>query len=301
MPCYRPVRAWYGNKLSSGKREIVFSSGQAQSCLDLRLPCGCCVGCYLERSRQWAMRCVDESSLYKENSFVTLSVNPENLKVHGRSLNHSYFQKFMKRFRKEVAPLRPRFFMCGEYGPENGRPHYHALIFNYGFSDRTYWSVTESGEKIYRSAQLERLWPFGFSSVGDLTFGSAAYVARYHLKKVGGVVSRDHYVDKRTGEMLSPEYVAMSRRPGIADGWFKKWKDDVYPHDIRVIKGVDTLPAKYYDALYEKVDPKGYAGVKLRRMLRGSHNRLDNTEARLLVKEEVKIAQLRSLKCSKEI
>lgn len=110
MPCYKPVKAFYGSRLPSGKREIVFSSGQAQSCLDLKLPCGSCVGCRLERARQWAMRCVDEASMHKENSFITLTFNDDNLPLN-RSLDVSIFQKFMKRLRKEVAPLRLRFFI----------------------------------------------------------------------------------------------------------------------------------------------------------------------------------------------
>lgn len=109
MPCYRPVKAFYGERLASGKRAIVFSSGQAQSCLPLKLPCGACVGCRLERARQWAMRCMDEASLHKENSFITLTFNDANLPMN-RSLDVGIFQKFMKRLRKEVAPLRLRFF-----------------------------------------------------------------------------------------------------------------------------------------------------------------------------------------------
>lgn len=112
MPCYRPVKAFYGDRLSSGKRAIVFSSGQAQSCLPLALPCGSCVGCRLERARQWAMRCMDESSLYRDNSFITLTFNDQHLPAN-RSLDLSIFQKFMKRLRKEVEPLRLRFFTVG--------------------------------------------------------------------------------------------------------------------------------------------------------------------------------------------
>jgi len=111
VPCYKPVKAFYGNKLASGKREIVFSSGQAQSCLELKLPCNTCVGCRLERARQWAMRCMDEASLYKDNSFITLTFNDKSLPFN-RSLDVSIFQKFMKRLRKEVAPLRLRFFIA---------------------------------------------------------------------------------------------------------------------------------------------------------------------------------------------
>lgn len=109
MPCYRPVQAFYGRKLETGKREIVFSSGQAQSCLDLKLPCNTCVGCRLDRARQWAMRCMDEASLYRDNSFITLTFDDDHL-PNNRSLDVGIFQRFMKRLRKEVAPLRIRFF-----------------------------------------------------------------------------------------------------------------------------------------------------------------------------------------------
>lgn len=110
MPCFHPVKAFYGALQPNGKREVVFSSGLAQSCLDLSLPCNVCIGCRLERARQWAMRCVDEASLYKDNSFLTLTFDDEHLPAN-RSLDVKIFQKFMKRFRKEVAPLRIRFFI----------------------------------------------------------------------------------------------------------------------------------------------------------------------------------------------
>lgn len=310
MPCYRPVKAFYGNKLSSGKREIVFSSGQAQSCLDLALPCGCCVGCRLERARQWAMRCMDEASLYVDNSFITLTFDDAHLPFN-RSVDVGVFQRFMKRLRKAVgSDHMVRYFHVGEYGPLHGRPHYHALLFNLGFPDRVYLKTTDAGEKIYTSKFLQSVWsdkgvPLGYCSVGDVTFGSAAYVARYHLKKVGSVVSDNHYLDKCTGEMLAPEYVTMSRGScvrgtgGIARGWFEKFSSDVYPADIRVIKGVDTKPCKFYDSLYERQDIGAFNNVKFRRCR--SVNRSDNTESRLLVKEEVKKAQLCSLSSAKEI
>lgn len=145
---------------------------------------------------------------------------------------------------------------------------------------------------------LDRTWGFGYASVGDLTFGSAAYVARYHLKKVGSVVADDHYVDHRTGEFLSPEYITMSRRPGIGSTWYEKFKSDVFPRDVRVIKGVDTKPCKFYDSRYEIENPEGFKSVKLLRSLRV--DRRDNSEDRLLVKEKVKLAQIASLSTSLE-
>ena len=160
--------------------------------------------------------------------------------------------------------------------------------------------MTKSDEKIFTSPQLDRTWGFGYASVGDLTFGSAAYVARYHLKKVGSVVSDDHYVRKDTGELLSPEYVTMSRRPGIGSSWFDKFKSDVYPRDVRVIKGVDTKPCKFYDSRYELCDPSAFSQIKLERLVSASARSDDNGESRLLVKEKVKLAQIASLSCSLE-
>lgn len=147
---------------------------------------------------------------------------------------------------------------------------------------------------------MSRVWGFGYASVGNLTFGSAAYVARYHLKKVGSIVSSNHYVNPSTGECLSPEYVTMSRRPGIGRGWFDKFKSDVYPRDSRVIKGVDTKPCKFYDSLYELSDPVGFSSMKLDRMVAASALVEDNSEDRLLVKEKVKLAQVSSLSTSLE-
>lgn len=189
----------------------------------------------------------------------------------------------------------------------NARPHYHALIFNLGFPDKTYWKTTKSGEKIYVSPLLDRLWGFGFSSVGDVTFGSAAYVARYHVKKAGSVVSNNNYINPNTGEILAPEYVTMSRgagkkdpdsrfRGGIGRGWFDKYYSDVYPQDARVIKGVDTKPCKFYDTLYEAQNPDGFREIKLDRMVQASALRDDNTPERLEVKEKVKMAQISKLK-----
>lgn len=109
MPCYRPVPAFFGARLPSGKRAIVFTRAKCESFIDLKLPCGSCVGCRLERARQWAMRCMDEAQMHADNSFITLTFDEAHLPSN-RSLDMSVFQKFMKRFRKEVAPLRIRFF-----------------------------------------------------------------------------------------------------------------------------------------------------------------------------------------------
>lgn len=298
MACYKPVKAFRGERLSSGKRCVVFSSNLAVVPGDFNLPCGTCVGCRLERARQWAMRCMDEASLHKENSFVTLTFSPKNL-VWNRSLNVDVFQKFMKRLRKSQGDKLIRYFHCGEYGSKFGRPHYHALLFGMGFPDRRFFKTTSSGEKIYTSNLLEQVWGLGYASVGDVTFGSAAYVARYHLKKVGSVVSDDHYTDLKTGEMLSPEYVTMSRgckargTGGLGKGWYDRYKLDMYPSDFRIIDGFKCKPARFYDGLYEVEAPEDFRKLKNNRCV--NVNLADNTPERLAVKEEVKLNQIKRL------
>ena len=168
--------------------------------------CGQCVGCRLERSRQWAIRCVHESQMHEQNCFITLTYSDEFLPENG-SLQLKHFQDFMKRLRFHVGG-GIRFFHCGEYGEENGRPHHHAIIFNHDFADKKVWK-TNNGVVLYRSKILEELWPYGFATVGCVSFESAAYVARYITKKVNGDMADSHYLGRE------PEYITMSRRPGV--------------------------------------------------------------------------------------
>lgn len=192
MPCYSPLDAWRPDP-STGSKKLIFVYHPARCAgptPDLQVPCGQCVGCRLERSRQWAVRCVHEASLYTDNCFVTLTYNDDFL-PEDRSLHYRHFQLFMKRLRKRHGD-GVRFYMCGEYGEKQGRPHYHACLFNFRFSDMRLWQE-RNGVKLYRSAELERLWPFGFCSVGEVTFESAAYVARYIMKKVTGDAAESHY------------------------------------------------------------------------------------------------------------
>ena len=139
MPCYSPLTAYKGKSTDSGKMCLSFkrSEGLFGSFSAINLPCGQCIGCRLERSRQWAVRCMHEASLHDENSFLTLTYSDENLPPGG-SLHLPDFQNFMKRLRKSIAPKRVRFYHCGEYGDILSRPHYHALLFGYDFDDRKF-------------------------------------------------------------------------------------------------------------------------------------------------------------------
>jgi hypothetical protein len=246
------------------------------------------------------MRCLHESSLHDRNAFITLTYDDSNLPPGG-SLDYSDFQKFMKRLRRRVkSPVR--FYMGGEYG-ENGtiRPHFHACLFGYDFPDKVYFKKTTSGEKIYTSKLLESLWPFGLSSVGNVSFESAAYIARYCVQKVTGDLAKSHYeVITDDGEVIDrvPEFNHMSLKPGIGAKWLEKFRTDVFPRDYVVINGVKTKPPKYYDTLFEREDPGTFSEIVAQRELDGYSQTLagENSYHRLSVREQVQSARLSMLK-----
>lgn len=287
MPCYSPLK---GFRTASGS--VVFSElrrhGDITSSIDI--PCGQCVGCRLERSRQWAMRCLHESELHLDNSFITLTYDDDHLPADW-SLNYSHFQKFMKRLRKRFRGTRIRFYMCGEYGEQFGRPHYHACLFGFNFPDRVLAKDSDSGCRLYTSQILEDLWGFGFCTIGDVSFDSAAYVARYILKKVTGDAAEFHYtfVNPDTGEIYrrEPEFCHMSLKPGIGFDWLQKYHKDVYPHDYVVVNGKQVKPPKYYDKKYGEVDLDRQDAVLADRAFEGYQRRDDATPDRLVVREAV--------------
>lgn len=193
----------------------------------------------------------------------------------------------MKRVRKHFfgnAKGSVRYFHCGEYGEQLGRPHHHACLFNLDFPDKKLWSVRE-GVRLYRSATLENLWPHGNSTLGDVTFDSAAYVARYVTKKITGEPALAHYAGKL------PEYCTMSRRPGLGKDWLKKYSSDLYPKDFTVIRGKKIKIPKYYNSMYELTNPLEYASIKALRIAnqRGNPN---NEPERMIAAETIQKAQM---------
>ena len=313
MACYKPIKGWRSRKPNdNGKFYFTLKPSEAYYDLRMEVPCGRCIGCRIQRSQDWALRCYHEASGYKQNCFITLTFNEEHNK---KSLTVKDFQLFMKRLRKKFVPKNPynkktqkeqyyefhkkyriRFFHCGEYGTvcgncglsetkchqariitkcsqfkkDIGRPHHHACIFNFDFPDKVLWKI-KKGNKLYRSRILEELWTdpktkrsLGFSTIGEVTFESAAYVARYVLKKFNNKDEQklmEHYKGK------SPEYITMSRRPGIGKDWFTKFKEGVYPDDFVLTNKLRKMkPPKYYDYLYETDEPVKMRKIKAKRI-----------------------------------
>lgn len=260
----------------------------------LELPCGRCTRCRLEKSRQWAVRCMHELQMHDESAFANLTLDDEHWEP---SLDHKHFQGFMKRLRHARPDAAISYYMSGEYGEKYGRPHYHAILFGVGFPDKTYYGKSPSGHHLYTSKELDALWQRGECKIGAVTFESAAYVARYVMKKLNGEKAESQYkrVDPATGEQieLKPEYSRMSLKPAIGRRWIEKYHPEVYPNDQVISRGHPAKPPRYYDLYLKTLEPELHAEVTLLREEKASTRKDDETPQRREAKEQVAIAGLK--------
>lgn len=218
---------------------------------EVSVPCGKCAACQIRKRRDWTTRLTNEASVYDDNCcFLTLTYDDDNVPVtcfnpvNGavpkmvdrgvgnlplQTLLVSDVQKFIKRLRRhlEYVPKsdrlrngrdhveRIRYYVCGEYGSKYRRPHYHLLIFGWKPSDMVPFDCRD-GHMIYRSAQVEKLWRFGFSTVAPVAGGVAKYCSRYVTKKFARLQDLDPFKD-----CVFPEFSLQSVRDGgIGASWF---------------------------------------------------------------------------------
>lgn len=221
---------------------------------DVRIPCGKCIGCRLDKARDWATRCVHEASMHSVSCFTTFTYDDDHLPPD-YSVSVRELQLLMKRLRKSYGVMR--FFGVGEYGPSTRRPHYHVLLFGFRPDDGLLLKTGRNGDPVYASAQLSKVWPFGFTSFGEVTHQSAGYVARYALKKFTGpdapaVYRLCHPITGAAVEQ-APEFARMSLRPGIGYEWLKRFECDVYPSKFVVVDGRKRpVPQAYKRRLAEE-------------------------------------------------
>ena len=320
MPCFHPLQAFF-TVGEDGKKIVKFSNAGARLFYNdvkpvgdnnLSIPCGRCMGCRLERSRQWAVRIMHEAKLYSDNCFVTLTFNDDGLSSQcvNNSLDRNHVRLFLyrlrSRFRRGVDVVdrrtglvkdvykrdKIRVFYCGEYGDKLGRPHYHLCLFNMDFPDKKVFKRSK-GFVYYVSDVLSLLWPYGNCMISDLTFDSAAYVARYCLKKITGDQADDHYQGRL------PEFCQASLKPGIGYDWLVRYgNSDCFNLDEVVVNGHKCKPPRYYDKYLEKVNPEMYAMAKVLRSVDGQRRNERNGDAtyrRLLAREKCQEARVNNL------
>lgn len=291
MTCYHP---WTAYQTSSG--DVIFNERGADIVRTLELPCNRCYGCRAERARQWAVRCVHESKMHKENCFITLTYNRENI-PKGYSLKYRDFQLFMKRLRKKFRGKKISFYMCGEYGETFTRPHYHACLFGIDMPDKKPVRQLDDKNKLYESEILNQLWGKGYATLGLVSFESAAYIARYIMKKITGDLAKSHYtyIDEHgVIHERTPEFNRMSLKPAIGKRWYEKFHKDVYPSDQIVFNGIPSRPPKYYDQQLKKHNEELHEEIAYQRY--SLTNPEDKTDDRLKTRETVKRAKDQNLK-----
>lgn len=253
MACYHPLRAYRSAELNeNGKRPMVFKSTAAVREEAISLPCGQCVGCRLDRSNEWALRLMHEQQMHGrwKSSFVTLTYSDEHVPV-SYSLDRRALQLFHKRVYRRKGKLR--YFGVGENGDKFERPHYHTLLFGPEWTDLKRYRKSERGEWLYTSEEVASLWPFGFHEIGEVTFESAAYCARYCMKKRTGEKADEHYwrVSPMDGRLYrrASEFALMSLKPGIGATWAKRFASDCFPSDFLVVDGRKFPVPEYYRSL----------------------------------------------------
>ena len=213
------------------------------------IPCGTCAGCRMDKSREWADRCTLEALMCPPDScwFVTLTIDDLHMeqyrvfeKADGTivdgdiftledSLLTNFKKKLLAQYDYEYSHKGVKFFACGEYGGQSHRPHFHILLFNAPLKDIDFWSYHHVGPykiPIFRSKFIESKWKLGYVWIERFDWNNAAYVARYTQKKAG-LLTRDAektYIDNG----LLPEFIRMSRKPGIGVSFFEKNIDKFY-------------------------------------------------------------------------
>lgn len=298
--------------LRADKANALGFLGPEFSGLVQEIGCGRCVVCRINRARSWAVRCMMEAEFSPMCYFVTLTYDDEHLPVQTclvdwRSgvaadlpvLKKSDLQGFMKRLRSALKYRGytgdVRFFACGEYGSvfRTWRPHFHVLLYGMPdldvLGDLTPSDVhTSPDSKHFFSDLIGSCWKLGRHDVGEVTWESTSYVARYCLKKTGKILGDDPPSPERDPElrllcdtrsdarqkwmydavdrllkqyeaskpyMRPAEFLLMSRRPGIGAAYFDAHRQQFDVLDGFVVKlgnQVQTVRSiSYFDRLYD--------------------------------------------------
>lgn len=244
MSCFRPITAWQHNSayIDCERQSILYWAGLESRKLvfkepkdlkgwrELKVPCGKCIGCLLDKANDWATRCYCEMKNWENNCFITLTYDDDNIPKN-RQLRKKDLQDFWKRLRyyeqgmeqwenprtsKIEKPIR--YLVCGEYGPTTLRPHYHAIVFNWKPKDLKFYKYNKSNQPLYTSKKLNKIWGKGFVIIGNANYQSACYVSRYVTKKL--------YKSATADIQIAKEFIETSRNGGIGImKWLKeKWE-----------------------------------------------------------------------------
>lgn len=258
MVCTSPMDAYPAPPGAPNRKPVFAASASYEGARPFKLQCGRCMACRLSVARDWDTRIAHECQLHESNLFFTPTYADEHLPSDW-SVSMRTHQLLVKRVRNRFG-AGIRFFGCGEYGERHRRPHYHTIFFGLDLPDLKQWANSDSGQPMFRSAEVERLWPFGHCLVQRVSLGAGAYIARYTTKKVYGQRASDHYrrtsTDPVTGEFrewwVKPEFLVMSRRPGIGADWLLRFPGDVADGRVVINGERRSVPRFYVERLGDR-------------------------------------------------
>lgn len=293
MVCNKPIVAYHLGYDNTGKPVISYSQKDKANGFPILRDCGSCLGCRLKKSKEWAVRCYKELEYWQDACFVTLTYNDNCLPL-ATSYSHLALEPpvvqptllrsdvvaFNKRLRTKLGRLgltdKIKIFYAGEYGDNNHRPHYHLLIFGFKPFDLVPYRQNRFGQQLYNSSFLESLWyrkspefdktkrrkwkkvSCGFVVVGDVSFTSASYVARYILKKQSTL--------HNSSEAFCKEFLGVSN--GIGERWFKDNYQTVLANGcINYVKDNKILHCsipRYFTEKLQEIDEVLYLEQKLK-------------------------------------
>lgn len=242
-----------------------------------QIPCGHCWACKLNYSAQWATRIMYECRNSEHNYFITFTYDDMHLPIaetteyNGKTFTNdgtwsgTLFPADIDRFINSLRKYFERkghsgikYFYAGEYGETTKRPHYHMILMNCPLDVKEFYDfhIDERKKLHWKSHEVEKYWEEGMIDIGEVEFASAAYVARYCMKKISDEVDKSKYWE----EGLMPEFVRMSRRPGIGKQYLLDNMDEIYKTDevlVRNFKGdlMKVKPPKAWDKEFKKLHP----------------------------------------------
>lgn len=297
MTCYNPLHAFPDGLTKDGKTHYKITSNKVKSVLfdnghwylstdpfqysnnnPIDVPCGRCIGCRIDYSRSWALRCMLESLYHEQSWFLTLTYDD----IHVPHSSYTDFEtgeikdiltlcpddftKFMKRLRinySRKTGKEIRFFACGEYGSKTLRPHYHAIVFGLELDDLKPLKKSHTNNQLFESEFVSNSWhDKGYVQIGECNFQSCAYVARYIMKKRKGADSLEYEYFN-----IVPEFIRMSRNPGLAYQYYQDYKEQIYKNDEIILSdGKKFKPPKYFDEMYQLDFPEKFEEIKQNRI-----------------------------------
>jgi hypothetical protein len=218
----------------------------------LKIPCGKCEACILNRAGDTARRAYDEFKSHNQiGMFITLTYDENNIPLCGH-YNERDIVLFVKKLRKISPSLRT--LGVAEYGDKTHRPHFHLLVFGHIFEDRKHLRNTDSTHTghsydIFTSKTLEKNWTHGISEFGSVTEQSCSYVARYMFKKNKKQKDGVFCETCKNQKPLKSKIVCRSRRPGLGalycDKYFSRERLRAFSKsDVK-----ESLPRYYVDRL----------------------------------------------------